>query len=99
MSGLNQRDRRELKRLVRRVQHAERSYISGLERVYSGVPPHMTDDVERELSLEPGALATWLDERERGRDAPVPLPIRLLMVELEVVDERRHNGNGNRGGS
>ena len=96
MSSLSRRERRELERLVRRVSHAERTYVAGLERAYSDVPPQLTHEAERLLSLEPGALASWLNGREHGAvDVPVPLPVELMLLELELVDEPRANGNGN----
>jgi hypothetical protein len=50
MIALSQRDRRTLERLMRRVAHAERTFLASLERAYDGVPPQLTDEAERLLA-------------------------------------------------
>jgi hypothetical protein len=98
MIALSQRDRRTLERLMRRVAHAERTFLASLERAYDGVPPQLTDEAERLLRLERGALATWRAERARGRDVLVPLPVEPALL-VAIVDEPPAeppaNGNGN----
>src|SRR4051794_35152384 len=85
--SLNQRDRRLLTRFQRQVAHLERTHLAGMERVLAAVPPRLAPDAERVLSLEPGALTTWLIERQRGNVTPVPLAVPACWIFAAVEVE------------
>ena len=59
MSGLSQRNRRELKVLRRRIEHAQRQHAANLERALRRLPPELDDVAEQMLRLEPGAIVAW----------------------------------------